>query len=175
MFQSSSVNVCNCTSISWYFSKIDELAFPKLEKKFSNDFALFSCKMRYQTALGLKIPLIYFRHSKVSWVKAYLISCLFIFTLIHPITRLKGLAVKRYTMKTIKLNWNTRPFIQQKITEKVGLYTNSFTELQSYSFKESWDFWKRNGQVVYHNTKVINGVFISYTGCRIKKVSTKNF
>ena len=30
-----------CTSISWYFSKIDQIAFSQLEKIFSNDLALF--------------------------------------------------------------------------------------------------------------------------------------
>ena len=32
---------CICISISCYFNKIDKIAFPELEKKFSNDFALF--------------------------------------------------------------------------------------------------------------------------------------
>ena len=46
-------------------------------------------------------------------------------TSIYPVTRLKGLAVEMYRMKRL-LNWlETRTlFIQQKTTEKVGLYTN---------------------------------------------------
>ena len=40
-------------------------------------------KQLCQTAWGLKIPFIYFRHLKVSWVKAYQISCLFIFTSVY--------------------------------------------------------------------------------------------
>ena len=68
MFQFLSVNVCICTSISWYFNKIDQIAFSELEKIFSNYFALFlwnDCrcikKQLCQTAYGLKIPLIYLR------------------------------------------------------------------------------------------------------------------
>ena len=77
-------------------------------------------------ALGLNIPFIYFTHIKVSCVKAYQISCLFIFISIYPLTRLKGLAVEMYRVK-ILLNWlETRIFvIQQKTTKKVGLYTNN--------------------------------------------------
>ena len=39
---------------------------------------------------------------KVSWIKAYQISCLFIFISIYPLTkRLKGLAVEMYKMKRL--------------------------------------------------------------------------
>ena len=60
-------------------------------KKFSQTISLFFIKWlpRYQeitvlTALRLKIPFIYFRHIKVSWVKAFQISCLFIFISMYP-------------------------------------------------------------------------------------------
>ena len=96
MFQCSSVNVCISTSVSWYFNKIDQIAFPELEKSFCNDFAPFLYQNDWQgyqeinvrTASGLKTPLIYFRHLKVqvkvSWVKACQISCLFIFISMYP-------------------------------------------------------------------------------------------
>ena len=47
----------------------------------------------------------------LSWVKAYQMSCLFIFTSIYPLTkRLKGLAVETYRMKKlIELTWNDQP------------------------------------------------------------------
>ena len=44
MFQFSSVNVCICTSISWYFNKIDQIAFSELEKN-SPTISLFFRKM----------------------------------------------------------------------------------------------------------------------------------
>ena len=41
VFQFLSVNVCICTSISWYFNEIDQIAFSELEKISSNEFAFF--------------------------------------------------------------------------------------------------------------------------------------
>ena len=41
MFHSLSVKTSIYTSNSWYFDKIYKIAFQGLEKKFSNDFALF--------------------------------------------------------------------------------------------------------------------------------------
>ena len=68
----------------------------------------------------------FFRHLKVSWVKAYQMSCLLIFTPIHPLTRLISLAVEMYRMKGLLKFLETRTLlIQQKITEKVSLYTNN--------------------------------------------------
>ena len=53
-------------------------------------------------------------------------SCLLIFTSIYPLTRLIGLAVEMYRMKKLFDFLETRTLlIQQKITEKVGLYTNN--------------------------------------------------
>ena len=73
-----------------------------------------------------EIPLICSRHLKVSWVKAYQMSCLLIFTSIYPLTRPIGLAVEMYRMKKLFDFLETRTLlIQQKITEKVGLYTNN--------------------------------------------------
>ena len=43
----------------------------------------------------------YFRHLKVSWVKVNEIPCLFIFTSIYALARLKGLAVEMYRMKRL--------------------------------------------------------------------------
>ena len=45
MFQFSSVNACICTSISWYFNKIDQIAFSELEKDFLQQFRSFFCEM----------------------------------------------------------------------------------------------------------------------------------
>ena len=60
-------------------------------------------------------------------------SCLLIFTSIYPLTRLIGLVVEMYRMKRLLNFLETRTLlIQQKITEKVGLYTNN---TESYSFK----------------------------------------
>ena len=44
MFKFSSVNACICTSISWYFNKMDQIAFSELEKSFLQRFHSF-CKM----------------------------------------------------------------------------------------------------------------------------------
>ena len=49
------------------------------------------------------------RHIKVSWVKAYQILCLFIFTSICPLTkRLEGLAVEMYRMKRLLNSFNRK-------------------------------------------------------------------
>ena len=55
---------------------------------------------RYQeiTALGLKTPLIYFRHLKVSWVKAHQVSFLFIFISMYPRPETQ-IWLKMYQMK----------------------------------------------------------------------------
>ena len=98
--------------------------------------SLFFCKMTAEVLRNncakrhkeLKIPLIYFRHLKVSWVKTYQMSCLLIFTSIYPLTTLIDLAVEMYRMKRLLNFLETRTLlilIQQKITEKVGLYTNN--------------------------------------------------
>ena len=42
LLQSLSLKVCLYTFISCYLKKIIKIGFPELEKKFSNDFALFS-------------------------------------------------------------------------------------------------------------------------------------
>ena len=47
-----------------------------------------------------------------------------------------------------------------KITEKVGFYTKTHKKLQFQSL-ELQSLLKRSGKVFYHNTKVIDGVFIS--------------
>ena len=93
--------VCICTSISWYFNKIELIAFSGLAKNFLQRFQSFSVKRlpSYQDITvpnGVrKVPMIYFRHLNVSWVNAYQISCLFIFTLIYPLAkRPEGLAVR---------------------------------------------------------------------------------
>ena len=44
MFQFPSVNVCICTSISWFFNKIDQTAFLELEKTFLQSFRSFFIK-----------------------------------------------------------------------------------------------------------------------------------
>ena len=93
------LNICICTSISWYFNKIDQTAISDLEKisatlffhKITVEVSRNKCAKRHK---DWKFPLIYFRHLKVGCVKAYQISCLFIFTSIYPLTRLKGLAVE---------------------------------------------------------------------------------
>ena len=83
-----------------------------------------------------KIPLIYFRHLKVSWVKTYQMSCLLIFTSIYPLTKLIGLAVEMYRMKTLLDFLETRTLlIQQKMTDKVGLQTNN---TQKVTVSKSW-------------------------------------
>ena len=71
--------------------------------------SLFFCRMTAEVSRNnctkkhknLKIALIYFRHLNVSWVKAYDILCLFIFTSIYPLARLKGLAVEMFRMKRL--------------------------------------------------------------------------
>ena len=73
--------------------KIDQIAFPELEKNFLQRFCSFSVKWlsRYQEITvpnGIMIE--NFWHFKVSWVKAYQIWCLFIFTSIYLLTRLKS-------------------------------------------------------------------------------------
>ena len=50
--------------------------------------------------------------------------CLLILTSIYPLTRQIGLALEMYRMKTLLNFLKHAPFFQQKITEKVGLYTN---------------------------------------------------
>ena len=83
MFQFASMNVCICTFISWYFNNIDQIAFSELEKIFSNDFALFlwsdcgGIKKQLQRYEDWKFPWYILDISKLSWVKAYKISCLF--------------------------------------------------------------------------------------------------
>ena len=68
----------------------------------------------------------FFRHLKVSWVKAYQISCLLKFTSIYPLTRLKGLPVEMYRIKRLLIFLETRTLlIQQTITEKVDLSANN--------------------------------------------------
>ena len=80
--------------------------------------------------------LIYFRHLKVNWVKAYQMSCLLIFTSIYPLTRLIGLAVEVYRIKRLLNFLETRTLlIQQKITEKVSLYTNNTKKV---TVSKSW-------------------------------------
>ena len=71
--------------------KSSKFHFWSLKTLFSYDFALFlvnDCqgieKLQCKTALGLNIPLIYLRHMKVSWIKAYQISCLFILISMYP-------------------------------------------------------------------------------------------
>ena len=50
--------------------------------------------------LGLNIPFTYFRQIKVSWVKAYQISCLFIFISMYPRPKLQiDLITEMYQMK----------------------------------------------------------------------------
>ena len=145
MFQFLSVNVCICTSISWYplSHKIDPNCIFRAGKNFSPTISLFFLKMTAEVSRNncakrhkaWRFPWVYFRHLKVSWVKAYHISCLFIFTSIYPLTRLKGLAVEIYRMKRL-LNWlEVRTlFMQQKITEKVGLYpTKTVTVSKSWT------------------------------------------
>ena len=75
--------------------------------------------------IWMEDSLIYFRHLKVSLVKAYQISCLFIFTSISQLTRLKGFVVEMYGMKTIELTLNAHLFQSSEIKEKVGLYTSN--------------------------------------------------
>ena len=58
------------------------------------------------------------RHLKISWVKAYKMSCWLIFTSMYPLTRLIGLAVEMYRIKGLLNFLETHTFlIQQKITE----------------------------------------------------------
>ena len=91
-------------------------------KKFPPTISLFFCKM---TAKVLRNNCTK-RHLKVSWVKAYQMSRLLIFTSIYPLTRPIGLALEMYRMKRLLKFLETRTlFNQQKITEKVGLYTNN--------------------------------------------------
>ena len=110
-------------------------------KKFPSMISLFFCKMtaevlRNNCAKGLKIPFIYFRHLKVSWFKAYQMSFLLLFTSIFRLTRPIGLAVEMYRMKRLLNFLETRTLlIQQKITEKVGLYT---CNTQKVSVSKSW-------------------------------------
>ena len=59
-------------------------------------------------------------------LKAYQMSCLLIFTPIYTFTRLIGLAVEMYRTKRLLNFLETHTLlIQQKITEKVALYTNN--------------------------------------------------
>ena len=63
-------------------------------------------------------------------------SCLLIFTSIYPLTRLIGLAVEMHRMKRLLNFLETRTLlIQQKITEKVGLYTNN---TEKVTVSKSW-------------------------------------
>ena len=88
-------------------------------------------------------------------------SCLLIFTSIYPLTRLTGLVVEMYRMKRLLNFLETRTLsIQQKITGKVGLYTNTHRKLQFQSLGQ-WSLLKKKWKVFYNNTKVINRVFIS--------------
>ena len=71
--------------------------------------------------------------------------------------------------KTIELTWNAQPFHS---TEKVGLYTNN---TQKVTVSKSWTTitLEKEMEVFYHNTKVINGAFIScvtgWTQTKLKK------
>ena len=64
-------------------------------------------------------------------------SCLLIFTSIYPLTRLIGLAVEMYTRMKRLLNFleTSTLLIQQKITQKVGLYTNNTKKV---TVSKSW-------------------------------------
>ena len=63
-------------------------------------------------------------------------SCLLILTSIYPLTRLIGLAVEMYRMKRLLNFLETRTLlIQQKITEKAGLYTNN---IEKVAVSKSW-------------------------------------
>ena len=50
MFQFSSVNIRSCTSISWYFNKIDQIAFLKLEKILQQFRSQVFCKMTVEVS-----------------------------------------------------------------------------------------------------------------------------
>ena len=88
-------------------------------------------------------------------------ACLLIFTSIYPLTRLIGLAVEMYKVKRL-LNFleTSTLLIQQKITEKAGLYTNN---TQKVTVSKSWTIItleKGMKKVFHNNTKVINSVCI---------------
>ena len=75
-------------------------------------------------------------------------SCLLIFTSIYPLTRLTGLAVEMYRMKRVLNFLETHTLlIQQKITQKVGLYTNNTLKklFPVIRLPWSWKFYHRGG------------------------------
>ena len=83
MFQSLSVKVCICTSISWYFQKIYKICISRAGEKIPSPISLYFRKVtakvsrnNSQMTLGLNIPFPYFRHFRFSWVEAYQILCL---------------------------------------------------------------------------------------------------
>ena len=88
-------------------------------------------------------------------------SCLLNFASIYPLTRLIGLAVEMYRMKRL-LNFLEKRtlLIQQKIIEKVGLYTNN---TQKVPVSKSWTIIileKEMKKSFYNNTKMIIRVFV---------------
>ena len=104
--------------------------------------------------IKIEIPLIYFRHLKVSWIKTDQISCLFIITSIYPPYKTKGLTVEMYSL--------AHSFHSTENNREARLV------YKYYCFKvlDNDHSSKTNGKVFYHNffyhnTKVINGVFIS--------------
>ena len=90
-------------------------------------------------AQRLKIPLIYFGHLKFSSGSESLPDVVFAY--IHfniPLTRQTGLAVEMYRMKRLLNFLETHTLlIQQKITEKVDLYTSD-TYMKKVTVSKSW-------------------------------------
>ena len=67
--------VCICTSVSSYFDEINEIAFPELEQKFSNDFALFITSNDIRIFDIVQAPKSYLDQSFPDFVFVYLHSC----------------------------------------------------------------------------------------------------
>ena len=121
---------------SWKnFSATISLIFFKITAEVSRN----NCSKRHE---NWKFPwYILNSHLKVSWVKAYQISSLFIFTSIYPLTkRLKGLAVEIYQMKRL-LDW-----FETGATENTEGRLVYKWYIKSYGFKvfDNNHYWKRN-------------------------------